>query len=297
MKKAVICDVKRFAVHDGPGIRTTLFLKGCSLSCIWCHNPESIDHKPELAVYLNKCTGCGDCAAVCNHHQIVDGQHVYDRNACTACGKCVDACLFDALELYGKSLTPDEAATVVLEDRTFYTESGGGVTVSGGEPLLQADFCVELFKIMKKEGIHTAVDTCGNVPWTAFESVLPLTDMFLYDFKHVDSNEHKRLTGCGNELIKANLLKLSQTGKPIEIRMPLIPELNMAESDLNSAGQFLEEINNITKVRLLAYHSMAHNKYAAIGSHDTLPDIPSPLPEELEKAAEILKSYRLNTIY
>lgn len=290
---ALICDVKRFAVHDGPGIRTTLFLKGCPLRCLWCHNPESILRKPELGIRFHKCTLCGECAKVCPCHKFENGSHLFDRENCTACGKCVEACLFDASVFYGKPMTPAEAVAVILEDRMFYELSGGGATVSGGEPLLQAGFCAELFALLKWENIHTAVDTCGDLPWSAFETVLPQTDLFLYDFKHPNSEAHRKLTGRGNERIKENLLRLGETGKPIEIRIPLIPSLNTADETLKQSADFLSGVKGITVVRLLAYHALARSKYEAVGHADTMPDAGPPDEKTLQHAAEYLKNVGL----
>jgi pyruvate formate lyase activating enzyme len=295
VNEARYIDIKRFAVHDGPGIRTTLFLKGCSLRCIWCHNPESRFMQPELAIHYPKCTCCGECAKVCSCHKIVNGVHEFDRANCKACGKCTEACPSGALELFGKTITADEAAAKLLEDRIFYADNGG-ITLSGGEPLLHCQFCAELLKMMKDEGLHCAVDTCGNVPWSAFETVLPFTDMFLYDFKCADSEKHRRLTGSGNELILENLKKLNGTGKNIEIRMIMVPEHNMSEDDLRAAGAFLAPLQNISAVRLLSYHSLARSKFQAVGHLDTMPDVPSPDAETLEKCADILRSYSINAV-
>ena len=295
MNEARYIDIKRFAVHDGPGIRTTLFLKGCSLRCIWCHNPESRFMQPELAIHYPKCTCCGECAKVCSCHKIVNGVHEFDRAACKACGKCVDACFSGALELFGKTVTVDDAAEKFLEDRIFYAD-GGGITLSGGEPLLQSSFCAELLARMKAEGIHSAVDTCGNVSWAAFEEVLPYTDMFLYDFKCADPGKHRELTGSRNDLILENLKKLDETGKEIEIRMIMVPGHNMDESDLRAAGEFLGKLKHVSAVRLLAYHSLARSKFKAVGHPDTMPDVESPNAETLEKCAEILRSYSINTV-
>ncbi len=291
-----ICDVKRFAIHDGPGIRTTIFLKGCPLRCLWCHNPESIRREPELALLTRKCVLCGDCAKICDCHAIVDGEHRLDRARCTGCGKCVSACLYDALEWYGRPMTVEEACAAILEDETFYRHSGGGATLSGGEPLLQVDFCRELFGKLKEAGIHTALDTCGLAPWSSFETILPVTDLFLYDFKHADPEQHQKLTGSRNERILENLERLSQTGKPIEIRMIQVPGLNMDEAALRGAGAFLGKLPNLTVVRLLAYHSLAHGKYQAVGREDTLPDVESPDEEALEQSAEVLRGYGLNVV-
>ena len=288
-------DVKRFAVHDGPGIRTTLFLKGCSLRCIWCHNPESRLVQPELAIHYPKCTGCGACAKFCSCHRIVEGEHEFDRARCKACGNCEEVCPAGALELFGKSMTVDEAAEKLLEDRIFYAD-GGGITLSGGEPLFQSGFCAELLERMKGEGIHCAVDTCGNVPWSAFEAVLPYTDMFLYDFKCADPEKHLRLTGARNDLLLENLKKLDGAGKNIEIRMVMVPGLTMGEADLRGAGEFLSRLRNVSAVRLLAYHSLARSKFKAVGHPDTMPEAESPNEEALEKCAELLRSYSLHVI-
>ncbi|MBR4664493.1 MAG: glycyl-radical enzyme activating protein [Lentisphaeria bacterium] len=295
MNEARYIDIKRFAVHDGPGIRTTLFLKGCSLRCIWCHNPESRFMQPELAIHYPKCTCCGECAKACSCHKIVNGVHEFDRANCKACGKCTEACPSGALELFGKTMTADEAAAKLLEDRIFYADNGG-ITLSGGEPLLHCQFCAELLKKMKDEGIHCAVDTCGNVPWSAFETVLPFTDMFLYDFKCADPEKHRRLTGSGNELILENLKKLNGTGKNIEIRMIMVPEHNMSEDDLRAAGAFLAPLQNISAVRLLSYHSLARSKFQAVGHPDTMPEVSSPDVNALENAAETIRSCGLKNV-
>ena len=296
MREGIICDLKRFAVHDGPGVRSTVFLKGCPLRCVWCHNPESIRRAPELGVRFHKCTLCGECTRVCACHRIADGKHRFGRESCTACGRCVGACLFDALVLYGKRVTPEETAAAVLEDRAFYETSGGGVTVSGGEPLLQAAFCAELFRLLKRECIHTAVDTCGEVPWSAFETVLPVADLFLFDFKHPDSEAHRRLTGSGNGRIKANLLRLGRNGCPVEIRIPLIPGLNMEDETLKRSAEFLAGIGTVTAVRLLAYLSLARSKYEAVGRADTMPRVGSPGDDAMRHAAELIGGFGLRAM-
>ena len=294
--KAMLMDIKRFAVHDGPGLRTTLFLKGCSLKCIWCHNPEGICRETQMAYYAHKCIGCGECVKVCptGAHTMDETGHHFDRTKCVFCGKCVGACLGEALTIFGRLVDVEEAYEILTEDKLFYRDNGGA-TVSGGEPLFYADFIKELFTKLKAEGIHTAVDTCGNVPWERFEKVLPVTDLFLYDMKHIDPVAHKALTGADNHHILENLKKLSENGAKIEIRMPLVPGSNDDEETLRGIGAFLQNLN-ITKMKVLPYHSMARSKYAALGMEDTMPHVDSPTDDDLQKAVALLKSYGIPAI-
>ena len=269
--KATITDIKPMAIHDGPGIRTTVFFKGCSLKCLWCHNPETISPKPQLAYYENKCTGCLTCARVCptgaqqNHGAI----HRFDRSLCIACGKCVEVCPADALQLFGKTVTVEELLPRLLEDRPFYETTGGGVTLSGGECLLQADFCAELLKKLKSEGIHTAVDTCGFVARDAINKVLPYTDLFLYDLKAMDPAVHSQCTGQENQVILHNLQYLDAQGAEIEIRIPFVPGYN--DHQVSGIRAFLDSLTRPHPVKLLAYHNYAGSKYAALSMPNTLP--------------------------
>ena len=291
----VLLDTKRFAVHDGPGIRTAFFTKGCPLKCIWCHNPESTGGAPQMGHYANLCRNCGSCDRICpaGAQQSSSGGHVFNVAICRACGKCEEICPGSAMKLYGKTVTVEEALALALEDRDFYEESGGGITVSGGEPLIQKEFTLALLKVVRDEKIHTALDTCAFVPRSALEEALDVTDMFLVDFKHADAEAHRRLTGQPNELIKSNLTFLSEKGAKIEIRIPFVPGCNDSDENMEQTGAFLGKLN-ITAVKLLPYHVLARNKYAALRMPDTMPDAESPSEEKISRAAEILKSYGLN---
>lgn len=263
---ATIFEIKRFAVHDGDGIRTTVFFKGCPLRCVWCHNPEGISSKPQVAHYEHKCIGCGECKKA---------------------GFTPESCLGEAYVVYGRETTVDELLPILLEDRDFYENSGGGVTLSGGECLLQADFCAELLKNLKENGISTAVDTCGSVSKEALNKVIPYTDVFLYDLKAYDEDVHIKCTGRSNKQILENLEYLDSLGKAVEIRIPFVPEYN--DGQIEKIAHFIAPMKCISKVRVLAYHNYAGSKYGALGMENTLPSR-MPTDEELEKARDTIKS-------
>ncbi len=287
--KVIISDIKRFAVHDGDGIRTTVFLKGCPLKCVWCHNPESIDFKPQIAYYENKCIGCGECVSACpsSAHKISENGHIFERDFCISCGKCENVCLGEALKFYGREVSADELLKLVLEDKDFYETSGGGVTLSGGECLCQAEFCEEFLKILKDNGINTAVDTCGFVSREAIDRVLPYTDTFLYDIKAIDEDVHIKCTGKSNKIILENLKYIDSCNKSIEIRIPFVPEYNSDE--IEKIAEFLATLKNIKAVKVLPYHNYAGSKYNSLNMENTLPTV-LPTDFEIENAEKIIKN-------
>lgn len=270
--KAIIFDIKRFAVHDGDGIRSTVFFKGCPLRCVWCHNPEGISPKPQLAFYAHKCLACGACR----------------QPAFTA-----EDCPGEARIPYGRETTVEKLLSRVLEDAPFYAASGGGVTLSGGECLMQARFCAELLKELKKRGVHTAVDTCGFVCRSELDRVVPYTDLFLYDIKAYDEDVHIRCTGSPNALILENLAYLDSIGKDVEIRIPYVPDRNADQ--MEKIARFLAPLHHITKIRILPYHDRAGSKYAALQMENTLPSR-LPTDEELNAAKRILSDMTQLTV-
>ena len=271
MIKATIFDIERNSFVDGPGIRTTVFFKGCNLKCAWCHNPESQDFKPQMMLYQDKCKGCGKCAEVCPA----------PKN-CTLCGKCSFYCPVDARKVCGKKYTVDEVFAEIIKDKAFYDNSGGGVTFSGGECMLQIDFLCEILKKCKENGIHTAVDTAGYTPFESFEKILPYTDLFLYDIKCFDNEKHKKYVGVENELILENLKKLFQANAKIWIRIPVISDVNDSAEEMQSIKAFLNQNGKPEKIELLPYHAMGENKYAAIGR-----DVQRFIPPDNNKLKEL----------
>ena len=288
-----IFDIKHFAVHDGDGIRTTVFFKGCPLRCAWCHNPEGLLGASELALFFEKCTLCKRCASVCPHSaHVFDAAHTVDRSACIGCGECVRACAGDALVLYGREVKVEEILPELIEDRDFYGERGG-VTLSGGECLLQSKFCAELLSALKAQGINTAVDTSGAVCFDAFFEVMPYTDTFLYDIKAIDESTHIRCTGRTNKDILENLRRLSKAGADVEIRIPYVPGYN--DTEIPAIGEFLTSLENIKRVRVLPYHRYYESKYLALG-YSGLARIEVPTESEIAAAKKLLSSYGLTVL-
>lgn len=304
-----IFDIQGFSVQDGPGIRTTVFLKGCTLRCPWCHSPESWEFHSELNWMSIRCLGidaCGECLGVCPHDAITRGpikqtaageEFVYphvDKSKCNECGACAEACKADALYMCGTDRTVDEVMHRLLRDKPFFDESGGGVTVSGGECLCQPEFTLELLKRCKDNAIHTTVDTTGSVKWEIIKKVLPYIDLFLYDLKCMDSDLHKRVTGVPNERILENAGKIARAGSRFWIRIPVIPLLNESEEHFEKYGAFLSEIkDSVDIIQLLPYHKMGVSKHDRLLKNEKIFVAQLPTDSLMQARKEQLEGYGL----
>ena len=293
--RGLISAIKRMEIHDGDGTRTTVFFKGCPLKCLWCHNPESIGFGRQIAHFEDKCMECGACANVCPQKAISWGANglTVDRAACIACGACADECPTGAMTLYGKEYEAEELVKKLEKDKPFFDRSGGGVTLSGGECLSQADFAVEVAKLLHERGISVDIDTCGMVDRSILDRILPYTDTFLYDIKAIDPAVHRQCTGHTNERILENLRYLSAKGARIEIRYPLVMGYNSDEC--TAIGAVLKDLKGIVKIKVLQYHPFAASRYAALGMECTMPDTETPV-EDVQRVVDTLKTYGLNAV-
>lgn len=287
---SVITDIQRFSLHDGPGIRTVVFFKGCPLRCQWCQNPETQDHRPQLMFFSNACIGCGACAAACPQGAVRfenGGPPVTDVTLCTNCGRCAAVCMSNAREICGEVHSVSQVLRKVMRDETFYRNSGGGVTLSGGEVTQSTAFAVELLRQLKEKNIHTAIETCGFCPWENLESLSPWTDLFLYDIKHIDSDIHKMYTGQGTEVIHENLVKLRALQKDVIIRIPLIHGVNDGDETLRGIGRLALSVS-IAQVHILPFHQAGENKWKAVGKTYHFSQYPPLEMDAAERAAQIL---------
>lgn len=278
-----VFDIQRFSLDDGPGIRTVVFLKGCNQVCPWCHNPESLSSRPEVFHAHSLCTHCGNCEKVCPVQAVifVDGNYVADGEKCIRCGKCAAVCTADSCRMMGKNSTPEQVVEAILKDQTYYEVSGGGVTFSGGEPTLQAEFLKEALRLCKEQGIHTAIETNGNNEWDVYEGLLPLLDFVMIDLKHTDDAIHQRVIGVSNRRPLETLAKLC--GRvPLEVRTPVIPGFNDQAQQLQDILNTAREMG-VQTIRLLPYHAFGIGKYTALGKAYPYPARESMRREELEK--------------
>lgn len=264
--KALIFDIQRFSVYDGPGIRTTVFFKGCNMHCPWCHNPESFSPQPQILFRPEKCTGCGTCT-ICpaGAHSIEDGRHLFCREKCIACGKCAELCPSGALELSGKELSVGQVMDVLKRDKKYYETSGGGVTLSGGEASIWHEFVCELLSACRSEGLHTALETNGLIPKERLLELIPLVDLFLFDCKHTDPIAHKRLTGAPLESVLESLDILDGEGAEVRLRCPIIPGVNDTHEHFAGLRVVRDSHSCIRKAEVMAYHDIGKGKWEALG--------------------------------
>ncbi|MBA3073066.1 MAG: glycyl-radical enzyme activating protein [Anaerolineae bacterium] len=286
----MIFDIKKYAINDGPGIRTTVFFQGCALACQWCHNPESQPNLSVLMYRANRCVLCGACVEVCPQHAItLDGFSSTDRSLCNTCGVCTETCYNGARELSGYQVSVDQVMSEVLRDTPFYDGSGGGVTFSGGEPLLQPRFLLELLRACREHELHTVVDTSGFAAWEVLNSLRENVDLFLFDLKNMDDERHIQYTGVSNQLILSNLKHLTEAGSAITIRIPLIPGINDDEENLRASGEFIRSLPNISGVELMGYHDLAAAKYEALDLEYQLKTISAPGKDQLLRSARLFE--------
>ena len=296
-EKGIIFNIQRFSIHDGPGIRTTIFFKGCPLSCLWCSNPEGIKPTPQIIVRQNKCIGCGECGKVCKQGAIQatsgNGTERVQVNwgRCDQCLECTKVCPTGAISSVGKEVTVEETIVSASADRAFFQNSGGGVTASGGEPLYQWRFVKEVFRRLRAKGIHTTLDTCGYVAWEVLEEVLPYTDLVLYDLKHMDRKVHRKLTGKDNSLILSNAMK---TAGKVEtwFRVPLVPGCNDSAESIQEIAKFAVSLK-VQRVSLLIHHEFGKHKYEQIGEHYSLKVVKPTEDEWIKNVRQVIERYNL----
>jgi pyruvate formate lyase activating enzyme len=294
--KGLIFDIQRYCIHDGPGVRTVVFLKGCPMRCDWCCNPESISFKPELMIFETTCMGCRQCVDVCPHQalSIEDEKLEVDRSQCDCCGKCSEVCPTQSIQIRGFYKSVPEVIEEVERDYSFYRNSGGGITLSGGEPTAQPKFSIKLLSELQNLGIHTAIETNGYAEWSLFEPIVQRSDLILFDLKHMNSELHERYTGLPNQNILRNLKKASQLGKTIILRVPVIPGINDSITNMVDVANLIKELKGgIKQVDLLSYHRLGVLKYQRLGMTYPLNGAEPPDPERIEEIACLFQAYDL----
>ena len=290
----LVFDFQRFAIHDGPGVRTLVFLKGCPLRCHWCQNPESIGRNPEIMLIPHNCIDCRKCQDICPHGVIqesADQKRVIDRARCDMCGECLKVCYANAINISGRYLTVSEVLAEVERDRKFYQQTGGGVTFSGGEPAAQPAFVEELARQAQARNLHTAIETCGYVRWDTLRSILKHIDLVLYDIKHMDTKEHRRLTGAPNELILDNLQRIATLGLPVRARLPVIPGCNDSPENIRATVEFAAGLSNLEALDILPYHRMGEPKWGQLERSYELHEVTPHTRDQVFELVDIAHQY------
>jgi pyruvate formate lyase activating enzyme len=293
--KRLVLSITRMTIHNGPGIRTLILFKGCLLHCLWCSTPEAQKDEAEIALYPDRCNRCNQCVPVCpaNAISLTEDTISINRAVCNNCGKCAQVCYTEAIKLLGQEMTIDELLTEIKKDAVVYKHSRGGVTISGGEPLLNPEFTHGLLEALKKESISVGVDTCGHVPWVNIEKVLPYVDFFLWDIKHMDSEQHKKFTGVSNELILSNALSVSKRKIPLYIRVPVIPGYNDSEENIRATCEFVRGLTSVVSIDLLPLHHLGKARYNSLNISYPIADIPLIPDSALDNVKRLVESYQL----
>jgi pyruvate formate lyase activating enzyme len=288
----MIFDLKRYAIHDGPGIRVNVFFKGCPLHCFWCHNPEGVSKEPELMLMPNRCARCGDCVRACNYQalsQADNGQVKADRSKCTLCGDCAEACQREAIEIVGREVSVEDILKEIEKDRIFFEQSGGGVTLTGGEPLSQPEFAEALIDSLHMKGIQVALDTSGYAPAETFLRLTKKSDLVLFDLKMMDGEGHKKYTGASNEIILKNLKAIDESAIPVWIRVPLIPGVNDDGKNFEKMADFLLELKSVKMINILPYHKGGVEKFKRLGKDNEFKVYEPPSREKVDSVINFFK--------